>query len=295
MYGRVCAFACMSFVLSLVVPFCQGWQGLPVVPFPARVRVPVSVPIAQVRSKWNSKVTTITCCTTTALTAKLHPQEDSDTTRRTIITVASLAAVMIPTPVIAALASGGGGTVPPVVAPQQSNIAAPKFVQEYSDFTETPSGWRYRDVSVGSGTNTAQKGDRVVFDWSGYTIGYFGRPFQAKGGPVGGAFDKDLDLSRTIVGSGTIIKAVEEALMTMKPGGVRQVVVPYGDDGQLSYPLTDLKHELVGPKPSTFSGQRALNFVLENPRLDRTLLFNVKLIRIDRADGKGGFVRGDKV
>ena len=24
-------------------------------------------------------------------------------------------------------------------------------------------------------------GDRVVFDWSGYTIGYFGRPFEAKG------------------------------------------------------------------------------------------------------------------
>ena len=195
----------------------------------------------------------------------------------------------------AALAGDGGSSNTVPIAQSPPDLAAPKFVQEYSDFTETPSGWRYRDVSVGSGTYTAKKGDRVVFDWSGYTIGYFGRPFQAKGGPVGGAFDKDLDLSRTIVGSGTIIRAVEEALTTMKPGGVRQVVVPYGDDGHLSYPLTDLKHDVVGPKPSTFSGQRALNFVLENPRLDRTLLFNIKLIRIDKADGKGGFVRGDKV
>jgi hypothetical protein len=40
------------------------------------------------------------------------------------------------------------------------------------------------------------------------------------------------------------------------------------------------------------TGMRALNFVLENPRVDRTLLFNVKVIRIDRPDGKGGFKRG---
>jgi len=68
------------------------------------------------------------------------------------------------------------------------------------------------------------------------------------------------------------------------------VIVPYGD---LSYPPSDINHDLVGPKPSTFSGQRALNFVLENPRVDRTLLFNVKLIRVDKQDGKGGFKRGD--
>eukprot|EP00560_Eucampia_antarctica_P001243 CAMPEP_0197833982 /NCGR_PEP_ID=MMETSP1437-20131217/20793_1 /TAXON_ID=49252 ORGANISM="Eucampia antarctica, Strain CCMP1452" /NCGR_SAMPLE_ID=MMETSP1437 /ASSEMBLY_ACC=CAM_ASM_001096 /LENGTH=75 /DNA_ID=CAMNT_0043438339 /DNA_START=10 /DNA_END=233 /DNA_ORIENTATION=- len=75
----------------------------------------------------------------------------------------------------------------------------------------------------------------------------------------------------------------------MKPGGVRQLVVPYGE---LSYPKDDLEHTRVGPKPSSFSGQRALNFVLENPRVDRTLLFNLKVIRVDKADGKGGFVRG---
>jgi len=43
----------------------------------------------------------------------------------------------------------------------------------------------------------------------------------------------------------------------------------------------------VGPRPSTFSGQRALDFVLENKELiDKTLLFNVKLIRVD-AKGAG--------
>jgi hypothetical protein len=75
----------------------------------------------------------------------------------------------------------------------------------------------------------------------------------------------------------------------MKPGGVRQVIVPYGP---LSYPFDDLEHKKVGPKPTTFSGQRALNFVLENPRVDRTLLFNVKLVRVDKKNEKNGFTRG---
>jgi hypothetical protein len=55
-----------------------------------------------------------------------------------------------------------------------------KFLQEYSDFAKTEEGWSFRDVKGGVG-ESPNKGDRVVFDWSGYTIGYFGRPFEAKG------------------------------------------------------------------------------------------------------------------
>ena len=91
-----------------------------------------------------------------------------------------------------------------------------------------------------------------------YTIGYFGRPFQAKGGPQGGAFDKDLDYERTVVGSGKLVPGLEQGLLGMQQGGVRQIVVPYGP---LSYPSDDSAHERVGPKPATFSGIRALNFV----------------------------------
>jgi FKBP-type peptidyl-prolyl cis-trans isomerase (trigger factor) len=144
-------------------------------------------------------------------------------------------------------------------------------------------------VGDGSG-EAASVGDRVVYDWSGYTIGYFGRPFQAKGGPQGGAFDKDIDYERTVIGSGKVVKGLESAFVGMRPGGVRQVVVPY--DRGLSYPADDKKHDLVGPKPVTFSGIRALDFVLDNPRIDRTLLFNVKLIRVDKPNNKGGFIRG---
>jgi len=201
---------------------------------------------------------------------------------------------IIPALTVASVGLIGGGS--PLTASARttgadnpSNQYAPDFVQKYEDFQPSPEGWQFKDVKIGTGELKLETGDRAVFDWSGYTIGYFGRPFEAKGGPQGGAFDKDLDFSRTVIGSGTVVSGVEKALMDMKPGGVRQVVIPYGP---LSYPAGDLEHTKVGPKPSTFSGQRALNFVLENPRVDRTLLFNVKLVRIDKANGKGGFIRG---
>lgn len=193
------------------------------------------------------------------------------------------------------MASAVGGVItseyvfPTPAQAEDDSMYAPKFVQEYEDFSESGEGFRYRDVTIGKGDYSANIGDRVVFDWSGYTIGYFGRPFQAKGGPQGGAFDKDVDYSRTVLGSGSFVKGLECGMKDMKPGGVRQIIVPFGE---LSYPANDLEHNVVGPKPTTFSGQRALNFVLENPRVDRTLLFNVKVIRIDRPDGKGGFIRG---
>jgi hypothetical protein len=211
--------------------------------------------------------------------------------RRTVMT-ATIAAVVASTTVWSNIAL-------PVLASSDTELRTQQreFVQEYDDFVKTASGWSYRDVTTGergetsstSSAVSASKGDRVVYDWSGFTIGYFGRPFQAKGGPQGGAFDKDLDYARTVVGSGQVLPALDQAFIGMKPGGVRQVIVPYGT---LSYPANDPSHDVVGPKPSTFSGQRALNFVLDNERVDRTLLFNVKVIRVDKPDGKGNFIRG---
>jgi hypothetical protein len=38
-----------------------------------------------------------------------------------------------------------------------------------------------------------------------------------------------------------------------------QIIIPV----EMGYPAKDSSHDRVGPKPSTFSGMRALNFVLE--------------------------------
>eukprot|EP00980_Cylindrotheca_fusiformis_P002191 scaffold503_cov81-Cylindrotheca_fusiformis.AAC.1 len=137
----------------------------------------------------------------------------------------------------------GGGMI--VFQPALSSLALepPPNLQAYSDFEMTD------EVKEGSGSSP-DWGDRVVFDWSGYTIGYFGRPFEAKGGPQGGAFDKDLDFSRAELGKGQIVKGLECAMRSMKPGGIRQVLIPYGP---LGYPNVkegnDASHDRVGPKP----------------------------------------------
>jgi len=154
-----------------------------------------------------------------------------------------------------------------------------------ADFTKTPSGLSYKDGKVGSGKSPAA-GDRVVIDWTGYTIGYFGRPFETK--KLREIQGDDKDYLRFILGQkpNLMIPALEEGIATMAEGGVRQLIVP----PSLGYPKGDPEHDTVGPKPTTFSGQRALNFVLENQELiDKTLLFNIKLVRVDEADGKGGF------
>jgi hypothetical protein len=57
---------------------------------------------------------------------------------------------------------------------REDSMYAPKFVQTYEDFTSTSEGWSYKDVKIGSSDGRGgdlKDGDRVVFDWSGYTIG----------------------------------------------------------------------------------------------------------------------------
>lgn len=162
-----------------------------------------------------------------------------------------------------------------------------KSEMSYDDFTKRPSGMAFKEAKPGNGKSPVA-GDRVVVDWSGYTIGYFGRPFETK--KLVELDGKDKAYLRFELGKGAVLPALEEAVAGMSEGGVWQVVVPYRPG--LSYPDDDKDHERVGPVPSTFSGQRALNFVLYNKDLiDKTLLFNVKVIRVDRP-GENGWKKG---
>lgn len=43
----------------------------------------------------------------------------------------------------------------------------------------TPSGLQFKDLREGTG-EAPKPGDTLVVDWSGYTIGYYGRPFEAR-------------------------------------------------------------------------------------------------------------------
>ncbi|PNW75631.1 hypothetical protein CHLRE_12g534700v5 [Chlamydomonas reinhardtii] len=148
------------------------------------------------------------------------------------------------------------------------------------DYVTTPSGLQYQDIKEGNGASP-QPGDTVVIDWDGYTIGYYGRPFEARNKPKGSSFNDDnKDFYRFVLGEGKVIPAFEEAVADMKPGGIRRIIVPV----ELGYPEDNWRK--LGPKPSTFAGDRALDFVLANRgMIDKTLLFDLELVRVDAPKG----------
>ncbi|KAA8532280.1 hypothetical protein F0562_032313 [Nyssa sinensis] len=150
-----------------------------------------------------------------------------------------------------------------------------KTKMRYPDYTETESGLQYKDLRAGSGP-TPKMGETVVVDWDGYTIGYYGRIFEARNKTKGGSFEGgDKDFYKFRIGSQDVIPAFEEAVSGMALGGIRRIIVP----PELGYPENDFNKK--GPRPTTFSGQRALDFVLRNQGLiDKTLLFDIELLNI---------------
>lgn len=150
-----------------------------------------------------------------------------------------------------------------------------KTKMRYPDYIETESGLQYKDLRAGSGP-TPKMGEMVVVDWDGYTIGYYGRIFEARNKTKGGSFEgDDKEFFKFRIGSQEVIPAFQEAVLGMAPGGIRRIIVP----PELGYPENDFNKS--GPKPTTFSGQRALDFVLKNQGLiDKTLLFDIELLKI---------------
>jgi len=148
----------------------------------------------------------------------------------------------------------------------------------YPDFTLTDSGLQFKDLAVGSGDMSASTGSTVVVDWSGVTIGYYGRIFEARNKPRGGSFTGDeKDFMRFTVGDSRVIPAFNEALEGMKVGGIRRILVP----PEIGYPDPDKGFKGYKPEPGSFSGKRTLDFVLQNQgMMDKTLLFDIELLKI---------------
>ncbi|KAK1677374.1 hypothetical protein QYE76_038222 [Lolium multiflorum] len=77
-----------------------------------------------------------------------------------------------------------------------------KTKMSYPDYTETESGLQYKDLRVGDGPSP-KKGETVVVDWDGYTIGYYGRIFEARNKTKGGSFEGgDKEFFKFKIGSG---------------------------------------------------------------------------------------------
>ncbi|KAK3287490.1 Peptidyl-prolyl cis-trans isomerase fkbp19, chloroplastic [Cymbomonas tetramitiformis] len=152
----------------------------------------------------------------------------------------------------------------------------------YPDYTLTNTGLQYKDLRIGSGPTVAV-GDKILIDWDAYTIGYYGRIVQAKNLAKGGSFEgNDEGFLRFTVGSANeVIPGLQEGVQGMTVGGIRRIIVP---PGPLSYP-SDTGFKNIGPKPSSFSGKRTLDFVMCNQgAIDKTLLFDIEILGVgDRA------------
>ena len=138
-------------------------------------------------------------------------------------------------------------------------------------FVVSASGLRYLDLKVGDGAEAAP-GKRAVIDWVGYTAGY-----QAK--KIESTRETDEPFVFTI-GGGEAIPGFEEAVAGMKVGGVRRIEIPGELEEKLGYSRDKALRYNVGPKPTSFGGQRTLDFVLDNQTLrdfNRTLLFDIRL------------------
>merc|ERR1719409_2264435 len=111
--------------------------------------------------------------------------------------------------------------------------AGGKWAQHYDEFTpdelegftETASGLQYKDIAEGDGAMPA-KGQGVYAHYSGYLL------------ESGNLFDSSYERGKPLqfaVGTGRVIKGWDEALLTMRVGGRRMLVIPaelgYGAKG----------------------------------------------------------------
>eukprot|EP00878_Enallax_costatus_P012618 GHUV01013178.1.p1 GENE.GHUV01013178.1~~GHUV01013178.1.p1 ORF type:complete len:175 (+),score=22.60 GHUV01013178.1:288-812(+) len=112
-----------------------------------------------------------------------------------------------------------------VAVPLAAAVVHPSLAAA-DDFTRTPSGISYLDVRDGTGPSP-QKGDTCVVHWSGYTKGYQGKR-------IDNISIRD-EPYEFVLGGDEAIRAFQEAVSTMKVGGIRRVEVP-GDKPELSYP-----------------------------------------------------------
>ena len=144
------------------------------------------------------------------------------------------------------------------------------------EFLTTNSGLRYIDLREGDLAKVPKKGDVVVVDWVGYTAGYQAKKIEST---------RETDAPFTFrVGSGEAIPAFDEAVLNMGKGGIKRIEIAGELEEKLGYSRNPgERYNGVGPRPTTFGGLRALDFVLDNKTLkdfNRTLLFDVKLVAI---------------
>eukprot|EP00741_Cyanophora_paradoxa_P013668 tig00020704_g13197.t1 len=153
-----------------------------------------------------------------------------------------------------------------LAAPAAPARAAAAPLEE--DYTATPSGLRFVSFAEGKGEAPAE-GQVVEIKYAAYFLNYECLRGRLARRDVAG----DQEPFSFRVGSGDVIPGLDEAVRGMRPGAIRRLVIP----AELGY-----KSPEDGPKPRSFGGQRLVDYVLRNPRVDASLLMDVELVRVRR-------------
>ncbi len=119
--------------------------------------------------------------------------------------------------------------------PLAASVALVPSPPAFAAATKLPSGLQVIDVEEGAGA-TPQAGQNVSVHYTGWLDG-FGESRLGDGDSVK-KFDSSYDRRKPLtfaVGTGRVIKGWDEALLSMKVGGKRRVIIPpelgYGERG----------------------------------------------------------------
>ena len=138
-------------------------------------------------------------------------------------------------------------------------------------FVTLSNGVKVKEFKVGTNSDEVTKGSTVSVQVVGRLLNLNGVAFfdSKKNNPDGfGGFDPLV----FTVGTGVALPGLESGILGMRKGGVRRIIVP----SELGYS----KFPGLEPRPTTDLDQRALDSVIQNPRRDASLLFDVKLERV---------------
>lgn len=130
---------------------------------------------------------------------------------------------------------------------------------------EAPSGLRYQDFKVGSGSQP-QLGQRVTIDYVMQTSG------ARYGSKIDSTKDRNEPFSFTLGKDENVIQGLQEAVMTMKAGGVRRAYIPQN----LGYVNPEKT-----PIPPTFAEYQRFKNIYQNPNrpYQPELVMDIKLFK----------------
>ena len=142
-----------------------------------------------------------------------------------------------------------------------------------SSFIELSNGVQYKDIKQGidSGSGTVTDKSTVQIQCSGRLLNLNGVSYYNTKNNNPDGFGSSLPLEIHL-GQGEAIPGLEMALVGMKKGGIRRIIIPASMGYNVNQPNLE-------PKPTNANDQRALDSVLKNPRRDATILMDVSLER----------------